>query len=96
MKKGFSPFCYLREKGGLFQIIMEKVIGIADSDHKYLSTNVYGGPPWSRLCVFQGQHPLVLEADRSPALREPTFQGLPLQRDGDGRGGELGQFQERF
>lgn len=44
----------------------------------------------------RAEHPLVLEADRSPVLREPTFQGLPLQRDGNGRGGELGQFQERF
>lgn len=48
-------------------------------------------------CVCsRAEHPLVPKADRSPALMEPTFQSLPLQRGGNGRGGELGQFQDRF
>lgn len=63
----------------------------------YLPTNVSGGPPWSQAVFYgPGFPPPVLKADKSPDPMEPTFQSLPLWRNGNSRGKELGQFKRTF
>lgn len=53
----------------------------------YLPTNVSEGPPQSQAVFYgPGFPPPVLKADKSPDPMEPTFQSLPLWRNGNSRG----------
>lgn len=88
----------MRDKGGLFPIIIEK----GTWDYKlrpqifiYLQTFMEDHLLGARL-GSRAEHLSMLKADRGPALREPTFQNLPVGRHGNCRGRELGQFQHRF